>query len=224
LEPVDLVRVDRGTTGTKSITLQRLKGPGNFDPAFLSTLLARPAPAEILFASGANLDILFQGNGISPPSDIILDFMYGIAAFRCWGVKDSREVLQRVYESLYKPLLDAPNLHSADDGTDSADDGGGSDGDDGDDPRDADYKPHASHGHYASIRRGDEMAKAMDNLNEVLMYLNGISPQEAATRWEKRMEQEEEIARKASHNKVKEWMKAVEIGGLQIIVCEDTPS
>ncbi len=166
-------------------------------------------PARVLFEVGASVDILFQGNGTSPPSDIILDYMYGVAAFQCWGVKASREVLQRVYESHYKPLH-APNLHSADDGTD----GGGGDSDDGDDPRDPDYEPHTSRGHYASIRRGDEMAKAMDNLNAVLTYLKGISPQEAATRWEKRMEQEEEIARKASRNKVKEWMKAVEVSGL----------
>jgi hypothetical protein len=128
-------------------------------------------------------------------------------------------VLQRVYKSHYKPLLATPNPHSVDDGADSADDGGGDngdDGDDGDDPRDADYDPNASQQHYASIRRGDEMAKAMGNLNAVLMYLKGTSPQEAATRWEKRMEQleEAEIARKASRNKVMEWMKAVEVGGL----------
>jgi predicted transcriptional regulator len=54
----------------------------------------------------------------------------------------------------------------------------------------------------------------MDNLNAVLMYLKGTSPQEAAARWEKRMEEEEEIARKASQNKVMEWMKGVEVGGL----------
>jgi hypothetical protein len=113
--------------------------------------------------------------------------MYGVAAFRCWGVKASREVLQRVYKSHYKPLLAASNPHSVDDGADSADDGGGDNGDDGDDPRDADYDPNASQQHYASIRRGDEMAKAMGDLNAVLMYLKGTSPQEAATsEWSKR--------------------------------------
>jgi hypothetical protein len=167
-------------------------------------------PANILFEAGANLDILFQGTGTSPPSDIILDYMYGVAALQRWGVEASREKLQKVYESRYKPLLTAPGPHSGDDGTDSADDEGG---DDGDDPRDADYDPNASQQHHASIRRGDKMAKAMDNLNAVLMYLKGTSPQEVAARWEKRMDEEEEITRKASQNKVMGWMKAVEVGG-----------
>jgi hypothetical protein len=152
--------------------------------------------------------------GTSPPSDIILDYMYGVAALQRWGVEASREKLQKVYESRYKPLLAAPGPHSGDDGTDSADDEGSDGGDDGDDTRDADYDPDASQQHHASIRRGDKMAKAMDNLNAVLMYLKGTSPQEAAARWEKRMEQEAEIARKASRKKVTEWMKAVEVGGL----------
>ena len=199
------MRVDRGSPGTERITLQHLKAPDDYDPAVLSAYLGMSARS--LFAAGANLDILFQGTGTSPPSDIILDFMYGVAAIQCWGVGASQEILQKVYESHYKPLLTVPGPHS---GADSADDDGG---DDGDDPRDADYDPNSSQQHYSSIRRGDKMAKAIDNLNVLMMYLTGTSPQEAAARWEKRMEEEEEIARKASRNKVMEWMKSAEVGG-----------
>ena len=206
------MRVDRGS----ALTLHQLKAPANFDPTRLSALLGMSMPSNILFEAGANLDILFQGTGTSPPSHVILDFMYGIAALKQWGVNASREMLQKVYETRYKPLLAAPGPHSGDDGTDSADEG--SDGDegidDGDNARDADYDPNASQLHYASVRRGGTMVKAMDNLNAIMMYLKGTSPQEAAARWEKRMEEEEEIARKAGRNKVMEWMKGVEVGGL----------
>jgi hypothetical protein len=70
------VRVDRGSTGTEHVTLQHLEAPTEFDPARLLALLAASMPANILFEAGANLDILFQGTGTSPPSDIILDYMY----------------------------------------------------------------------------------------------------------------------------------------------------
>ena len=207
------MRVDRGSTGTEHITLQHLKAPADFDLARLSALLGMSMPSKVLFDVGANLDILFQGTGTPPPSHVVLDYMYGIAVFKQWGVNVSREMLQNVYESHYKPLLAAPGPHSGDDDTDSVDEGGGGDdGDDGDDPRD---DPDASQQqHYASVRRGDVMAKAMDDLNAVIMYLKGTSPQEAAARWEKRMEEEEEIARKASRSKVMEWMNAVEVSGL----------
>ena len=46
----------------------------------------------------------------------------------------------------------------------------------------------------------------MDELNTIIMYLNRISPQEAADRWEKRLE--ERIAQEASRFKVMEWMEA----------------
>jgi hypothetical protein len=44
------------------------------------------------------------------------------------------------------------------------------------------------------------------------MSLKGISLQEAAKR-EKRMEQQQRIAQRASQSKVMEWMRTVEDGG-----------
>jgi hypothetical protein len=120
------VRADRGST-LNHITLQDLKPPANFDPTRLSALLEMSMPADTLFTVGANLDLRFRGTGTPSPSNVILDYMYGIAAFRCWGLEASREMLQTYYESHYKPVLLTPNPHS---GTDD----GGSDCDDGDDP------------------------------------------------------------------------------------------
>lgn len=65
-----------------------------------------------------------------------------------------------------------------------------------------------------SIREGDEIGAAMDELNAVLMYLEGITPQEAANRREKRMEEEELKAQAASRSKVMEWMKTTTVSGL----------
>ncbi len=200
MEPADIVRVDQGSTLTDHITLQYLKAPANFDPTRLSALLAASMPPNILFPAGANLDILFQGTGNSPPSVVILDYMYGVAAFKSWGKETSRKMLETYYESHYKPLLlAAPNPQSSDDGND------------GDDPRD--YDLDTSQQHYSSTGRGTEMARAMDKLNAVIMSLKGTSPQEAAKREEERMEEEEQIARRASQSKVMEWMRTVEVGG-----------
>jgi hypothetical protein len=60
-----------------------------------------------------------------------------------------------------------------------------------------------------SIRRGDARAKAMDDLNLVLMNLQGITPQEAATRRKKQIEEEELKNREASRIKVTEWREAL---------------
>jgi hypothetical protein len=42
-----------------------------------------------------------------------------------------------------------------------------------------------------STRREDVMAKAMDDLKKVLMFVEGITPQDAANRREKEMDEEE---------------------------------
>jgi hypothetical protein len=47
----------------------------------------------------ANLDILLQGIGNSPPSVVI-----GVAALNCWGTA-TRTLLETYYESRYKSLL-----------------------------------------------------------------------------------------------------------------------
>lgn len=190
--------------------------PADFDAARLEVLLRMSMPPKVLFAVGANLDILFQGTGTPPPSDIILDYMYGVAAFKCWGIEASREMLQKYYESHYKVLLAVPNPHSGDDGNDGNDDGGSGDcddGNDGDDPSDANYDPNASQQYYSSTSRGTEMATAMDNLNTFIMLLQGTSPEDAARKWEKRMEEKEQIAQQASRNKVMEWIRTAEVGG-----------
>jgi hypothetical protein len=67
---------------------------------------------------------------------------------------------------------------------------------------------------YMSIRKGDKMGAAMNELNSVLMFISEITSQEAAYRREKQMEEEELKAKAASQSKVVEWMKTTTTSGL----------
>ena len=110
-------------------------------------------------------------------------------------------MIEEYFKLHYKPILQRrinPPCHNGDDDDDD---------DCLDDPKDADY-PESSQ---TSTVRGHRLVKAMDELNMILMYLNGISPQEAAKRWEKRVEQEAWIAQEASRPKVLEWMKTMDV-------------
>ena len=66
-------------------------------------------------------------------------------------------------------------------------------------PSSADYVPEDT----------TSMEEAMDELNMVLMYLSGITPEEAAIRREKRLEEEEQMAQEAGRRKVMEWIDTV---------------
>jgi hypothetical protein len=90
--------------------------------------------------------------------------------------------------------------------------------DDSDDPNDPDFIPDDdAHGpsplQRNRYRKVDVMAEAMDDLNAVLMAIQGITPQEAAKRREKRMEAEELKAQEASRSKVMEWKKTMDADG-----------
>ncbi|KAH9006076.1 hypothetical protein EDB86DRAFT_2824412 [Lactarius hatsudake] len=100
LDPTDIPRVDLGQARTAHFTLQQLKVSEDYSPATAAALEAMantlPVPAFTLFAVGSNLDALFQGTsnkngtseqgtGNSLPPHIILDYMYGVAAYKQWG-------------------------------------------------------------------------------------------------------------------------------------------
>ncbi|KAH8981838.1 hypothetical protein EDB83DRAFT_2629735 [Lactarius deliciosus] len=100
LDPTDISRVNLGQARTAHFTLQQLKVPEDYSPATAAALGVMvntvPVPAFTFFAVGSNLDALFQGtsneNGTSEqgtenslPPHIILDYMYGVAAYKQWG-------------------------------------------------------------------------------------------------------------------------------------------
>jgi len=57
------------------------------------------------------------------------------------------------------------------------------------------------------VRRGYKTARAMDELNLVLMSLCGTTPDEVARRRENEMEEEEQKAQEAGKRKVVEWLQ-----------------
>lgn len=58
------------------------------------------------------------------------------------------------------------------------------------------------------------MGNTMDELNLVLMHLQGTTPEEVASRKEKEIEEEEKKAQEASQSKVMDWMKTTDVSGL----------
>ncbi|KAF8554880.1 hypothetical protein OG21DRAFT_1411748 [Imleria badia] len=184
LEPTDIHRVNLGPECRHPITLQQLKKldeepfrPRTVDPS-------NPAPL--------------------PPPALILDYIYGVAAYRCWRSKEDSDqvhsIMVNYFGTNYKDIPPFPRQKD-DNGEDT------SQLPEPDNSQDPTYVPPRS------IRRGDAMATAMDDLNSFLMLLHGITPQEAAIRREKQVE-EELMAQKATRSKVMEWMKTTAVGDL----------
>ncbi len=135
-----------------------------------------------------------------PPSAVILNYVYGVAAYNSWHSKRGNVLMgdyRKTHYANIPPLTPAP--------PDDTDFTSGPD-----DPNDPDYKPREPRKRY---RRRDEsdLSKAMDELNMVLMYMHGITPEEAAERRQKEIEQEERAAQEASRSKVMEWMNDMDV-------------
>jgi hypothetical protein len=67
---------------TDHYTLQQLEKPNTYAPEAIAHI-QNPTP-YVAFASGVNVDAMFQSGSSLPPA-IILDYMYGVAAYQCWG-------------------------------------------------------------------------------------------------------------------------------------------
>lgn len=137
---------------------------------------ARITPRRsFLFDLGLSVDANFQSTD-STPSIILLNFMYGVAAYERWKSPPDVGMIQVYFAEHYKPIS-VP-------------------------------RPRAPSGESKSYLPEDNtMMEVMDELNMVLMYLSGITPEQAAIRQEKRLE-EERIAQEAGRRKVTEWMNA----------------
>ena len=118
--------------------------------------------------------------GISPPSTVVLDFMYGVAAYRCWhSGQDINEVMQhhfiKHYESIPIPPASLPSSNS-----DSSPESDDLDNDE--------YKPNRwLRGRNHNSNMSDGMLCAMNNVLMLSMLLKGMTPESMATerqRWE----------------------------------------
>ncbi|KAH0826893.1 hypothetical protein J3R83DRAFT_4446 [Lanmaoa asiatica] len=208
LEPTDIKRIDLGPECMDHITLQQLEKPEGNNPEastlpFLLNLIGGNAATALTL--GAHLDVQFRGQlppsqGSLPPPALILDYVYGVAAYNRWRSRQDGDEVNAAMEEYrsanYEDIL--PLRRRIDDDNPSSEQ---SDDSSSDNPA------------TRSSRIGDVMAAAMDEMNKVLMSLHGITPQDAAIRWEKQREEEELKDQEASRSKVMEWMKTSAIGG-----------
>ncbi|KAH9004498.1 hypothetical protein EDB86DRAFT_2797478 [Lactarius hatsudake] len=207
LDPTDIRRFERGPAGTVHITLHQLKKPGAYNPAMLEASIHSGTLHPFLaLGMGAHIDALFNGTDRSllpRPHDIVLDYMYGVAAYKCWkSAAGIHDVMKSYYEAHYANIPALPRKPPSD---------GDDDAPEPDDTRDTDYNPRK--GHHPSTSRGDVMGEAMDNLNMLLMFINRTTPEEVAERMEKRMEEEERAAQERGRSKVTEWMRYTDMVG-----------
>ncbi|KAH9965165.1 hypothetical protein BC827DRAFT_1126603 [Russula dissimulans] len=209
LRPEDIRKFPRGSSRPDYITLHWLKKPMNYDPASLTTLRnagIEPSPYTAI-TLGANVDALFQGGEGSLPSTVILDYAYGVATYQTWQSErgDVSDVMRTYREAHYEGIQHLRRDSPLGDTSDSPEP---------DDSADPDYEPPRSRKpHHSSTRRRDEsdLGKAMDELNMALMYIHGITPEMAAERREKEIEQEERAAQEASRSKVMEWKNHLDV-------------
>ena len=106
-----------------------------------------------------NVDALFGGTGVPLPSTFILDYMYGIAAYKAWRSEhdDGFKQMNAYREDHFVKI---PLLSPQPDDTDDTDVTSGPD-----DPNDSEYKPPRRSG----------LEETMDELYMFLMYIHGIT-------------------------------------------------
>ncbi|KAI9438928.1 hypothetical protein H4582DRAFT_1877448, partial [Lactarius indigo] len=215
LDPTDIPRVEpsdrEGPVPTDHLTLHRLAMPPKYNPAAAETLRRTGSlGGGVAFALGSNVDAQFE-NTNSLPSVVILDYVYGIAAYKQWNSMRHHRAIHDVMGNYHKEhYINIPTIEPR-----TPPDSG--------EFRDPTYvpgnsvdchdpsHPPTSSSRYTFTRTGDEMAKAMDDVNAFLMSVLGITPEEAAKRREKRREEEELKVQEASRSKVMEWMKTADV-------------
>ncbi|KAI9438933.1 hypothetical protein H4582DRAFT_2128507 [Lactarius indigo] len=225
LDPTDILRVEPSDRGgpvpTDHFTLHRLAMPPGYDPVTAETIRsAGTLRHDVAFTLGLNVDALF-GSTNSLPSVVILDYVYGIAAYKQWNSMRHRRTVHDVMGNYRKEhYINIPTIEPRTP-SDSEELSNNSDNDESRDPtyvpgnpvdcHDPSHPPTTS-SRYTFTRTGDEMAKAMDDVNAFLMSVLEITPEEASKRREKRREEEELKVQEASRSKVMEWMKTADVG------------
>ena len=149
-----------------------------------------------------NIDAVFRGEGDPLPSTVILDYLYGIAAYKAWRSKrgDSFNQLEAYCIGHYAQI--PPTSSAPPGGIDDTDVTSGPD-----DPNDSDHKPRKRH--TRTTRSGLE--ETMDELNMFLMHIHGITPEMAAERRQREIERKEQVAQEASRSKVMEWRNHLDV-------------
>jgi hypothetical protein len=146
-------------------------------------------------------DACMRGTGTPHPSTIILDYMYGVAAYRRWGSgQEIKKLMQQRFTESYKaiPIPPAPPYISDDDGMYP----------ESDDSKDLSYSPvEKKQQRKKHSDTSPEMLQAMDDIHALSMLLKGTTPELLAAERQRRAEVEELRAKEASKVKVRQWMQ-----------------
>ena len=206
MDPADIPRFEPGPMPSTRFTLQCFKMFDGYDLEYARkhtgfTLAHGVAPDLFDRYSLGSVDARFRGSGESLPPAIILDFLYGVAAYHNWKSGNVvHSVMMNYHTERYQPIpLISRSVPSSD--KNYFEESG--------DSRDIGHEPHTQAQKH-DMRRAD-MVMAMDELNTALMYLSGTTPEEVAIKQERRMEEEELMAKEASHRRVTEWMQNTEV-------------
>jgi hypothetical protein len=161
-------------------------------------------PPHLAHLALQNVDASFQGDGVPLPSTVILDYIYGIAAYNAWR-SNRGDGFNRMTAYRNEHYAKIPPPPAPPDDTYDTDVTSGPD-----DRKDSDYKPPKPRNSHTSTRRG-VLEETMDELNMVLMYMHGITPEMAAERRQREIEREERAAQEASRSKVMEWKNHLDV-------------
>ncbi|KAK0495721.1 hypothetical protein EDD18DRAFT_1287147 [Armillaria luteobubalina] len=184
-DPENIPIVEEGDMPTTRITLQHIR-----------PLQGRDRVAQC--------DAHITGSGNPPVSTIILDYVYGVAAFKRWaGGPGVEKMMKARFEALYKSIPPLPRSSSPEFSDDNISD---------DDPNDADceLKPSGTgnkHRRHHRCHTSDSMLRAMDTVLALSMYIKGNTLESLAAERERYMEEAELRAQEASSVKVKQWLQ-----------------
>ncbi|KDQ56787.1 hypothetical protein JAAARDRAFT_301400 [Jaapia argillacea MUCL 33604] len=183
---------------TTDIAFTALDGPMSATRITLQHLIPHGGVRPIL-----PFDACIAGTGNLPPPAILLDYMYGVAAYRRWGCGEHiKELMERRFTERYGTLPAPPVSGSASDDEDSGPSG---------DAHDSDSQPNrqrrgGARRHGSTMSAG--MLQAMDDVLLLSMLTRGTTP-ESVSRERRRREEEEELRRQeASRSKVEAWKQA----------------
>lgn len=125
----------------------------NHDTDLLRTLADSGVLTRVAALSlGASVDAVFGGTSVSLPPAVILDYMFGVAAYKRWGTMQGRSVVESYHLEHYAPIPLPPRRPSSDFDSNPPDES--------DNPN----EPPQRRYHY-SARVGESMAETMDRLN-----------------------------------------------------------
>ncbi|KAK0490320.1 hypothetical protein IW261DRAFT_1387622 [Armillaria novae-zelandiae] len=179
LNPEDIPRVEEGATPPSRITLQYMKPPQGLDHV-------------------AQRDARMTGSDNPPVSTIILDYVYGVAAFKRWaGGPGVEKMMQERFEVHYKSIPRLPRPSSPE----------FSDNDISDDHHNDTSVTGSKHRRHHRCHAPDSMLHAMDTVLALSMYIKGNTFESLAAERERHMKEAELREREAGSAKVKEWLQ-----------------